>query len=73
MQQGALGDILKETQREQILNALEQSNWVLARPGGSGTPWNEKIGPLPENAEAGNLTSLGIIAVALFSSAIQLC
>ena len=32
---GALGDILKETQREQILKALEQCNWVVAGPDGA--------------------------------------
>jgi formate hydrogenlyase transcriptional activator len=32
---GALGDILKETQREQILQALEQCNWVVAGPDGA--------------------------------------
>jgi formate hydrogenlyase transcriptional activator len=32
---GALGDILKETQREEILKALEQCNWVLAGPDGA--------------------------------------
>jgi formate hydrogenlyase transcriptional activator len=32
---GALGDILKETQREQILKALEECNWVVAGPDGA--------------------------------------
>jgi formate hydrogenlyase transcriptional activator len=32
---GALGDILKETQREQILQALERCNWVVAGPDGA--------------------------------------
>jgi formate hydrogenlyase transcriptional activator len=32
---GALGDILKETQREQILKALEESHWVVAGPHGA--------------------------------------
>jgi formate hydrogenlyase transcriptional activator len=32
---GALNDILKETQREQILKALEDCNWVVAGPDGA--------------------------------------
>jgi formate hydrogenlyase transcriptional activator len=32
---GALNDILKETQREQILKALEECNWVVAGPDGA--------------------------------------
>jgi formate hydrogenlyase transcriptional activator len=32
---GALSDILKGTQREQILKALEQCNWVVAGPEGA--------------------------------------
>jgi formate hydrogenlyase transcriptional activator len=32
---GALNDILKETQREQILKALEECNWVVAGPNGA--------------------------------------
>lgn len=32
---GALGDILKETQREQILKALEECNWIVAGPDGA--------------------------------------
>jgi formate hydrogenlyase transcriptional activator len=32
---GALNDILKETQREQILKALEESHWVVAGPHGA--------------------------------------
>jgi formate hydrogenlyase transcriptional activator len=32
---GALNDILKETQREQILKALEESHWVVAGPDGA--------------------------------------
>jgi formate hydrogenlyase transcriptional activator len=32
---GALNDILKETQREQILKALEECNWVVAGPHGA--------------------------------------
>jgi formate hydrogenlyase transcriptional activator len=32
---GALNDILKETQREQILKALEECNWIVAGPDGA--------------------------------------
>ena len=32
---GALNDILKETQREQILKALEESHWIVAGPDGA--------------------------------------
>jgi formate hydrogenlyase transcriptional activator len=32
---GALNDILQETQREQILKALEECNWVVAGPAGA--------------------------------------
>ena len=32
---GALNDVLKETQRAQILKALEECNWVVAGPDGA--------------------------------------
>jgi formate hydrogenlyase transcriptional activator len=32
---GALRDVLKETERQQILKALKQSNWVVAGPNGA--------------------------------------
>ncbi|HEY1476528.1 MAG TPA: sigma 54-interacting transcriptional regulator [Chthoniobacterales bacterium] len=32
---GALNDILKETQREQILKALEECNWIVSGPNGA--------------------------------------
>jgi formate hydrogenlyase transcriptional activator len=32
---GALNDVLKETQREQILKALEECNWIVAGPDGA--------------------------------------
>jgi formate hydrogenlyase transcriptional activator len=32
---GALHDILEETERQQILQALKQSNWVVAGPHGA--------------------------------------
>jgi formate hydrogenlyase transcriptional activator len=32
---GALNDILQKTQREQILKALEECNWVVAGPDGA--------------------------------------
>jgi formate hydrogenlyase transcriptional activator len=32
---GALHDVLEETERQQILKALKQSNWVVAGPNGA--------------------------------------
>jgi formate hydrogenlyase transcriptional activator len=32
---GALNDVLEETERQQILKALKQSNWVVAGPHGA--------------------------------------
>jgi formate hydrogenlyase transcriptional activator len=32
---GALRDVLKETERQQILKALKQSNWIVAGPNGA--------------------------------------
>jgi formate hydrogenlyase transcriptional activator len=32
---GALHNVLKETERQQILKALKQSNWIVAGPNGA--------------------------------------
>src|SRR5258706_13144126 len=39
----ALHDVLKETERQQIIRALKQSNWVVAGPKGAAPhPWSKR-------------------------------
>src|SRR5258706_15772317 len=60
---GALHDVLEQSERQQILKALEQCNWVVAGPKGGPTqlgmkrappqPRNRKLGIAPRPAPPG--------------------